>query len=60
LVRGATLDAAILRDHVRAHIAHFKAPRQIVAIDTIGRAPNAKVDYKRLRAYAAEQLHIAL
>ncbi|MGD9793803.1 MAG: AMP-binding protein [Acidimicrobiia bacterium] len=60
LMPGATLDAAALRDHVKTHIAHFKAPRQVVAIGTIGRAPNAKVDYKRLRTYAAEQLGIAL
>ncbi len=37
-------------------MAHYKAPKRVVAIDTIGRAPNAKVDYKRLRTYAIDQL----
>jgi hypothetical protein len=32
----------------------------VVVIDTIGRAANGKVDYKRLRAYAADQLGVAL
>jgi fatty-acyl-CoA synthase len=41
---------------VKSRLAAFKAPKQVVTIDTIGRAPNGKVDYKRLRAYAAEQL----
>ena len=30
-------------------LAVFKAPRRVFVIDTIGRAPNGKVDYKRLR-----------
>jgi hypothetical protein len=31
-----------------------------VPIDTIGRAPNGKVDYKRLKGYAADQLGVPL
>jgi hypothetical protein len=31
----------------------------VVPIATIGRAPNGKVDYKRLKAYAQEQLSTA-
>lgn len=53
-------DAQELIDHVKAHLAHFKAPRKVVFIDTIGRAPNGKVDYRRLKGYAAEQLGISL
>jgi fatty-acyl-CoA synthase len=53
---GQTPDENELIDHVKATLAHYKAPRRIVPIDTIGRAPNAKVDYKRLRAYAVDQL----
>ena len=37
-------------------LASFKAPKSVVSIDTIGRAPNGKVDYKRMKAYAAEQV----
>ena len=29
-------------------------------IDTIGRAPNGKVDYKRLKTYAADELGVDL
>jgi len=53
---GETTDEDQLIDHVKATLAHYKAPKRIVPIDTIGRAPNAKVDYKRLRAYAVDQL----
>jgi fatty-acyl-CoA synthase len=41
-----------LSDHVKAHLAAYKAPRELVVVDTIGRAPNGKVDYKRLKAHA--------
>ena len=40
--------------HVRAKLAAYKAPKHVFTIDTIGRAPNGKVDYKRLKAYAAD------
>jgi fatty-acyl-CoA synthase len=36
----------------------YKAPKQVVTIDTIGRAPNGKVDYKRMKAYALDELGI--
>jgi fatty-acyl-CoA synthase len=36
-------------DHVRERLAAYKAPRRVLTVDTIGRAPNGKVDYKRLR-----------
>jgi fatty-acyl-CoA synthase len=55
---GAELDHAGLVAHVKEHLAHYKAPKQIVAIDTIGRAPNGKVDYKRMKAYALDALGI--
>src|SRR4029453_13663590 len=40
--------------HVRGKLATYKAPKYVYTIDTIGRAPNGKVDYKRLRAFAAD------
>jgi fatty-acyl-CoA synthase len=40
---------------VKERLAAFKAPKRVLTIGTIGRAPNAKVDYKRLKAYATEQ-----
>jgi acyl-CoA synthetase (AMP-forming)/AMP-acid ligase II len=42
--------------HVRASLAAYKAPRHVVLVETIGRAPNGKVDYKRLKALAAERV----
>jgi 3-oxocholest-4-en-26-oate---CoA ligase len=53
---GGQLDEAELIAAVKAHLAGFKAPKRVLQIDTIGRAPNGKVDYKRLKAYAADQL----
>ncbi|MDQ1403889.1 MAG: 3-oxocholest-4-en-26-oate---CoA ligase [Actinomycetota bacterium] len=55
-VPSVEVDAADVIAHVKSRLAAFKAPKQVVTIDTIGRAPNGKVDYKRLRVYAAEQL----
>jgi fatty-acyl-CoA synthase len=43
-------------DHVREHLAAYKAPRRVVTVDDIGRAPNGKVDYKRLRQLATERV----
>jgi len=51
------LDPADLIAHVKAKLASYKAPKHVVPVDTIGRAPNGKVDYKRLKAYAAA--HVA-
>jgi acyl-CoA synthetase (AMP-forming)/AMP-acid ligase II len=53
---GHLIDHAALVAHVRAHLAAFKAPKRIVVIDSIGRAPNGKVDYKRLRQHALDVL----
>ncbi len=53
---GSTLDLGTLADHVRTTLAPYKAPRHLVVVDTIGRAPNGKVDYKRLKSLAAEQV----
>lgn len=53
---GASLDSASLITHVRKTLAAYKAPRHIVPIESIGRAANGKVDYKRLRAVASAAL----
>jgi fatty-acyl-CoA synthase len=52
------VDEAALIAHVKEHLAHYKAPKRVLSIDTIGRAPNGKVDYKRMRAYALDALGI--
>ena len=53
LTPGATLDEAGLRDHVKAHLAAYKAPKHVIEIRTIGRAANGKLDYKALKATAS-------
>ena len=50
------VDADALIAHVQGQLAKYKAPRDVVTVDTIGRAPNGKVDYKRLKAHAADTL----
>jgi len=45
-----------LSEHVKGHLASYKAPRHLVLVETIGRAPNGKVDYKRLKGVAVERL----
>ena len=49
LAPGATLDEGDVIAHVKSRLAAFKAPKRVLQVDTIGRAPNGKVDYKRLR-----------
>jgi 3-oxocholest-4-en-26-oate---CoA ligase len=55
---GATIDADALIAHVKQHLAAYKAPKHIVVVDTIGRAANGKVDYKRLRTDAGVALGV--
>jgi 3-oxocholest-4-en-26-oate---CoA ligase len=50
------LSLAIVSDHVKSRLAAYKAPRHLVVVDTIGRAPNGKVDYKRLRDVAINRI----
>jgi 3-oxocholest-4-en-26-oate---CoA ligase len=35
-------------------LAAYKAPRRLIGVTTIGRAPNGKVDYRRWRDYAVD------
>jgi fatty-acyl-CoA synthase len=53
---GATLDEAGIIGHVKSQLAAYKAPKRVLPIDTIGRAPNGKVDYKRLKSWARDQV----
>ena len=51
---GHTVDATELRDHARAHLAAYKAPRHVVVVDSLGRGANGKLAYARLREQAAQ------
>lgn len=46
-----------LSKHVRAHLADYKAPRELV-LAPVARSPNGKVDYKAAKALALERLKI--
>jgi fatty-acyl-CoA synthase len=56
LAPGTELDEAAIIGHVKGKLAAYKAPKRVLSIDTIGRAPNGKVDYKRLKGWAADQV----
>jgi fatty-acyl-CoA synthase len=45
-------DAAELIDHVKAHLAHYKAPRHVRVVGSVGRSPSGKLDYGRHRSEA--------
>jgi acyl-CoA synthetase (AMP-forming)/AMP-acid ligase II len=47
-----------LSAHVRDHLAAYKAPRELVVVDSIGRAPNGKVDYKKAKEMALKALGV--
>jgi len=53
---GAMIDADAVIAHVKTTLAAYKAPKHIVVVETIGRAANGKVDYKRLRTEATDSL----
>ncbi|PWR25326.1 acyl-CoA synthetase [Zavarzinia aquatilis] len=46
----------LYRGHVRAHLAAYKAPKRVVFVDRMFRAPNGKADYRLARDFAIEQL----
>ena len=48
-------ESAVLAS-VSARLARYKTPRHVVLVDTIGRSPAGKVDYKHLTAVARERL----
>jgi fatty-acyl-CoA synthase len=49
---GAALDEGDVIAHVKAALAAFKAPKRVLVVDSINRAPNGKVAYKGVRARA--------
>jgi 3-oxocholest-4-en-26-oate---CoA ligase len=44
-----------LRAFVRDQLADYKAPRTVLVVDTVGRAPNGKLDYKSVKALAVSR-----
>jgi acyl-CoA synthetase (AMP-forming)/AMP-acid ligase II len=56
LTPDSVLDPASITTHVRSTLAAYKSPRHLLQVATIGRAPNGKVDYKRLKSEAVAAL----
>jgi acyl-CoA synthetase (AMP-forming)/AMP-acid ligase II len=53
---GAEIDEAELIAHVKSQLAAYKAPRQILVVDSLTRAANGKIDYKKWSSFAAEEV----
>jgi len=51
---GRSVDFADLDAHVRRSIAGYKVPRSLWLVDTIGRTPTGKPDYRWAQRHAAE------
>ncbi len=58
LAPDATVAPEELVAHVKERLAHYKAPKNVLFVDTVGRAPNGKVDYKRAKQLALDELGI--
>jgi fatty-acyl-CoA synthase len=56
---AVTPTEAELIAYVKERLASYKAPRRVRVVDTIGRAPNGKVDYTRHRSESMDELSAA-
>ena len=56
---GETPTLSDLSAYVRAQLAAYKAPRELVVVASIGRAPNGKVDYKAIKETALAELGLS-
>ena len=45
-------------DHVKSRLARYKAPKHLVRVESVGRAPNGKADYPATRALALTHLSV--
>ena len=52
LADGATLDSATIIASVKNDLAGFKAPKSVIFVDQVPRAPNGKADYRAAKAHA--------
>lgn len=54
--QGTMPSESDLIEYVKSRLSGYKAPRHVMFVDSIGRSPNAKVDYGRHRKEAAAWL----
>jgi fatty-acyl-CoA synthase len=52
LLPGQTTDEASIIAEVKQHLAHYKAPKHVVFVSAVPRAPNGKADYRTARQQA--------
>ncbi len=55
---GHSLSAAAVISHCKAHLAGYKAPREVIFVASIGRGPTGKVDLNTLRKRAVAELGV--
>jgi acyl-CoA synthetase (AMP-forming)/AMP-acid ligase II len=58
-VPGESVEEGDVITHVKGKLAAYKAPKRVVVVESINRAPNGKVDYKGVKARAMEALHLS-
>ena len=56
LVAGAVTDEAAVIASVKNELAGYKAPKRVVFVSQVPRAPNGKADYKTAKQYAIDAL----
>jgi fatty-acyl-CoA synthase len=56
LAEGHELDEAALTEWCRQSLAHYKAPRRFLAVDSLDRSAAGKADYRAMRVRAADLL----
>ena len=56
LVAGAKVDEATIIANVKTQLAGFKAPKRVVFVSQVPRAPNGKADYKSAKTLATSAL----
>ncbi len=56
LAPGQSADPDTIITHVKEHLAHYKAPKQLVIVHDVPRAPNGKADYATARELFAAAL----
>jgi acyl-CoA synthetase (AMP-forming)/AMP-acid ligase II len=54
--RGVAIDEPTLVAHVKDRLAAFKAPKRVIEVESVNRAPNGKLDYKQLTSVAVAAL----
>ena len=55
-VEGADVDEATIIADVKAQLAGFKAPKRVVFVSQVPRAPNGKADYKAAKQHAIDAI----